>query len=192
MNTERVAFYGGHFDPPGLHHINIVTKILQSKLADKVIVVPSGFDAKKAFAPVEKRRRLIELSFSNIENVFIDFINLDKNIYLKYAQYEEMFGHMGKIIYVLGADHFHGGKNSLFLTRGWSDNKFIFENGEFIVVKRKGYNEEKFLPPNAVLLETDGLGSSSEIRSKIKNGESIDDLVTPEVSDYIRENSLYL
>lgn len=192
MKTERLAFFGGHFDPPGLHHINIVKKILENNLADKVIVVSSGFDEKKAYVPIAERRKLVELAFSGIDKVYIDYVNIDENKYLKYAEMKKCLGIWGgEIIYVLGAYYFHGGQNSLFISR-WNNNKFIFENGRFIVVTRKGYNEENFLPPNCMVLETDGLGSSSEIRRRIKVGESIEDLVTPGILKYIKQNALYL
>lgn len=188
---DKIALYGGSFNPPGLHHKEIVEKILQRKLADKVIILPAGFQKNKDYIPITERRKLIELAFSQMKDVYIDFVNIDKNTFIVNSQYEVMYGNIGKIIHVIGEDHLEGGYENSSLTNKWMNGKEMFLDSEFIVVTRNGYNSGKFMPTNYTLLETDGIGSSTEIRNKIQAGENIDYFVEKKVADYIHKNNLY-
>lgn len=188
---NRIALYGGSFNPPGLHHKKIIQQILERKLADEVIVLPAGYQKNKDFIPPLERKKLIEMTFSDIKNVFIDFVNIDQNTFIVNAQYEEKYANLGKIIHVIGEDQLEGGHENSLLVNKWLNGKGLFENSEFIVINRIGYNQEKFMPSNYTLLETDGIGSSTEIRKRIQAGESIDNLVEKEVAEYIHRNNLY-
>jgi len=49
------------------------------------------------------------------------------------------------------------------------------------------------MPPSAELIEIKGIyGSGTMVRSRIARGESIDDLVAPDIIKYIQKNRLYL
>ena len=196
----RVYLYGGSFNPPGLHHEEIVrcaSRFLNRY--DKLFIVPCGRRSdKKIFEHLEERHR-IELclrAFSSIPRVEFDFTDLKEHTYTNTydlnERYESLFPNH-QISHMIGADLIAGGEQGKSeIQRSWHLGKIIWHLFHFVVFDRTNiaWNFTD-LPPHALLVQTNRSGSSTQIRLNIKRNQSISPLVSPSVHLYIEEYQLY-
>lgn len=187
---NKIAIYGGSFNPPGIHHRKIVEQILQQGLSDQVIVIPCGQRGDKTFVDPKHRINMVNLGFPKIPEVKINHMNVEQNIFTSNHKYEQIFAHLGQLLHVIGADQLHGGEESVLIKK-WEKGDLLFYDSNFIVIPREGYNKEDFIPPNSSVLDFNDYGSSSEIRRRIETGESLENLVVDGVLEYILENGLF-
>ena len=82
--SQRVAIYGGSFNPPGLHHRKIAEHLCDH--VDKVIVVPCGPRPDK-FATNEvdpvHRATMIDLNFRGLPKVEADLFDLEESTFTR-------------------------------------------------------------------------------------------------------------
>ena len=97
-----------------------------------------------------------------------------------------------EIYFVCGADN-------LSYVDEWKNGFILLENYKFLVIRRNTDNIDKILKRykkycDNIILSDISMNSlsSTEIREKIKNKESIDGVVDSNVSHYISEKGLYL
>lgn len=77
----KIGVFGGTFDPFTPAHYEIVNKVLEDKLVDKVIVIPTivnyyRTDKEVLFTP-DQRKHIIQKWFDNREDVILDFYEYD-------------------------------------------------------------------------------------------------------------------
>jgi len=109
-----------------------------------------------------------------------------------------------EIVFATGVDVLAPRKeygNRSDVERYWVEGEKLLCDWTFAVFPREGYprpeilQKEGKLPAHFLLLprsESPAAGiSSTEVRRRVKAGESFDDLVRPEVAKYIREHGLY-
>jgi nicotinate-nucleotide adenylyltransferase len=92
-----------------------------------------------------------------------------------------------QLFYLIGGDHVEK-------LPQWREANHLANLTEFVVIPRPGQRDIPF-PATFRGRQLTGfpLGiSSSQIRARIKAGDSIEHLVTPEVAEAIRNNRLYL
>jgi len=196
-SRKRIAIFGGSFNPPGLHHQQIV-KILE--MFDQVIIVPCGKRPDKPSAnilPLEHRLAMIKLAFVEDERIKLDLNDLEQDAYTPTYQLEELYASdfpEAEIWHVVGEDIVAGGcKKRSEIHHFWNHGREIWDNLNWAVLTRDGYGANtEDLPPNHMLIEIDGLfGSGTKIRDRIKAGLSINNLVAPEIAEYIHQHNLY-
>lgn len=195
---ERIAIYGGSFNPPGKHHHQIVEGLAQR--FDKVIVFPCGYRKDKVSVgevELSHRKNLVSLTFSGMEKVEIDFFDLDKEIFTPTHLLEERFSNLfpeAQIWHIIGADILVGGRDrNSEIHRVWEHGDEIWKNLNFLVIARLGYEiGREDLPVLAKVIEMEGVyGSGTMIRALIHDGKPIGNLVSEEVEDYIKKKNLY-
>ncbi len=197
--VKRVIIYGGGLNPSALHHLRIVTRLNQ--ISDEVIVVPcgSGRKDKLLLAVLDAQRAdMAKLTFKDLPNVRLDLFDLEDGSFTPTWKLQEKYQQEfpdAQIWHVIGGDIVTGGstRNSE-IHRVWDRGNEIWGSLNFIVINRPGYKVERDdLPPSSELIEIDNIfGSSTMIRERRIKGESISDLVTPEVEEYINVHGLYL
>ncbi|WP_299239030.1 nicotinate (nicotinamide) nucleotide adenylyltransferase [Sulfurihydrogenibium sp.] len=205
-----IALFGGSFDPVHLGHLRIAEDIREYYNFSKIIFIPAYHSPLKEyhFSSPEDRLRMLDLSIRN--NPFFetsDFeINKKEKSYtidtIKY--FKEKLGY--NPFFIVGSDAF------LTLDK-WKEPINLLENTNFIVVSRDNTDFEKIKEFLLVkfsynrLCEDNNLNlsetkvyffksrqleiSSTEIRNRVKAGESIKYLVLPEVEEYIYVRRLY-
>jgi NAD+ kinase len=195
----RIAIFGGSFNPPCLHHLEIISRIVYR--VDKVIVVPCGYRQDKPSANIiaeNHRKAMAELAFAKIPKVELDCYDLNNKVYTPtyYLQqrYERLF--LGSVIWhVIGGDIVVGGRNgNSEIHRVWHCGSEIWQKFNFTVIVRPGYEvAPSDLPPHSELIEIQEIfGSGTMVRSRIARGESIDELVPLKVAEYIQAYNLYV
>ncbi|MBI2449961.1 MAG: NAD(+) synthase [Candidatus Nealsonbacteria bacterium] len=195
---QRVAIFGGSFNPPAMNHKFIVAEL--SRVFEKVVVVPCGIRTDKPSTTVaspQQRKVMAEMTFSGMPNVQLDFYDLEKNVftptYLLQERYAKLFPD-SEIWIAVGEDLVAGGKEgNSEIQKSWKKGKEIWKNLKFVVVSQpnKRPNPQDLPPTNELIAIEIILGRSTELREKISKGQSIDGLVIPEVMRYIEEQKLY-
>lgn len=198
MIKEKIAIFGGAFNPPGNHHIKIAQAL--SEVFDRVFIVPCGERADKpkvSSVSSSHRRVLAELAFAGLPKTEIDWRDLEQKIYTPtfflQKRYEEKFPE-AEIWHAVGEDLVldkDGGSPEI--RRFWVRGEEVWQRFNFAVLCFSGKIEKKDLPPRSMLINLPGLyGRSTLIRQCLKNGKAIDGLTTEKIITYIKKYKLYL
>lgn len=189
----RLGIYGGSFDPVHNAHLLVAQAAIEELELDRLIFVPaaqSPFKPDSKPAPANERLRLLRLALAGRPEFAIDDLEIRRGgvsytidtVRDLRTQYPgaEMF-------YLVGADHV----GSL---PKWKEANELAGLIRFVAIPRPGTSGSMWpVPFRGVELRGFPLGiSSSEIRSRVRAGKSIDLLVPPAVAEAIANNQLYL
>ncbi|WP_312649429.1 nicotinate-nucleotide adenylyltransferase [Aminipila sp.] len=199
---NKIGIYGGSFDPIHWGHIQLALQAREELHLDKVIFIPAKYQPFKMdmeVTPEEHRvnmliqalqgKKGLEISYAELEIDEISYtINTLRRIRTFYSSDTEFF-------FILGTDSFLN-------IECWYKSKELLRDFSFAIGSRPGYKEDQLkccidkiravYNTNIILLNNEELPiSSTDIKTHIKMGESIKDLVPESVERYIHENGLY-
>ncbi len=189
----KIGIFGGSFNPIHLAHKKIILELLDRHYVDKMIVVPTGDEYnKKDLISAKDRMEMAKLSLEGIKNVEVSDYEVRNG---KKYTYETLLHFKKKyeddvIYFILGEDNLEE-----FDT--WKNYEALLENYRFLVIRRRGYDEETFLKKTKLRLDNvlftdivvEGV-SSTKIRKKLKEGKEVTE-VDSLALDYIQKNKLY-
>jgi len=195
----RIAIFGGSFNPACQHHQEITEALAVD--FDKVIVLPCG-DSRTDKESVHEvsnadRASIATLAFAKLKNVELDLSDLENNVFTPTYRLQERFAAKypeAEIWHVVGADIIIGGREgNSQIQRTWKNGKDIWENLNFCVIVRGGYEiVAEDLPPISRIKEVSGIhGSGTMIREMLKRHEDVSDYVAENVFAFIQEHHLY-
>lgn len=192
--SEKIAIFGGSFNPPGLHHRRIAEALCQE--FDRVIVYPCGSRPDKPTVnDVDSvfRATMVDLCFADLPKVEICLDDLEKDKFSRTHELQERYADRGEIWHVIGSDLVEGGREGKsFIHRVWHHAEDMWRNLNFAVIARPGYDvTHQDLPPRSRVVHFEAPGASSHIREQIFHREPISHLVTAPVEDYIERYGLY-
>ena len=187
------CYFFGTFNPPHIGHIELAKKVLAEFNFKKIVFVPSNIPPhKKGFISFFHRYNMLKL----IENSFLEVSDIEAHLpepSYSYRTIESILKKSGvnKLNFIIGFDAFK-------LIKTWKNPEYIKEKLRFIVLKRTGDKREdieKLKLDGYDFVIVDNINtidiSSSEIREKIKNNQSIKGLTDDKIIRYIEENELY-
>ena len=191
---QTLAVFGGSFSPPGLHHRAIVREL--ARHFDRVVVVPCGpRPDKPSTSEVDPvyRAALADVAFVGIEGAEVDLFDLEMATFTRTHELHERYSPRGEVWHVVGADLITGGSQGRsFIHTTWERGPELWRTLNFAVLKRPGHElGPGDLPPRHRLIDVRLDGSSQTIREKLFRRESVEDLVGPDVADYIERHRLY-
>lgn len=189
-----LALFGGSFNPPGIHHRKIVERIAEA--FDEVVIFPCGPRPDKSSVDQvtpEMRSQLCSVGFAGLKKSRLDLSDVLQKEFTRTWELQERFSKNAQLAHVVGADLLSGGAEEASpIQTSWTRGKELWNNLSFLVLTRPGSTlDPTDLPPHHILLNLQIQGSSSEIRRCIKEGESIENLVLPEVRQVIELHGLY-
>jgi nicotinate-nucleotide adenylyltransferase len=173
-----IGILGGRFDPPHLGHVALARAAIDRFGLDELhVTVIADAAHKGSEAPAEDRLAMTRLAFADLDAA----VDLDQHRYTVDAL--EAYGYDDPV-FLIGADQ-------LADLPTWKEPERVLELARLGVATRPGWRPEESsdrievfeLEPHAV--------SSTEIRDRIRRGESIDGLVAPAVATYLAEHDLY-
>jgi nicotinate-nucleotide adenylyltransferase len=187
----KIAILGGRFDPPHIGHYLIAKQVLELRPdIDKVLFVPASQHQWKPIIALPTDR--IEMLKSFLEpKIEISEIEIKRGgISYSIDTVEEIKKQTNaKIFWIVGSDivsEFHRWKNV--------DN--LLKLATFLVIPRDPHALPAEIPAGFEVIRSPKLlttnFSSTAIREKIKNGESIRYLVPESVEEYIKKHHLYV
>jgi nicotinate-nucleotide adenylyltransferase len=215
--TERMGLFGGTFDPIHLGHLRAAREVLERFALDRILFVPSFIPPhkeRKGMAPARDRLRMVELACAGEPRFAASSIEVDAGgrsySILTLERIRELYPG-ARVFFILGAD--------AFLEIGtWREHERVLDESLFIVMTRPGAHledavdvvgeplrsrvraiaggeavDEALLAGHRIfLLPIRALDvSSTEVRRRVRAGETVTGLVPEAVGDYIQTHGLY-
>lgn len=194
MREEKLAVFGGTFDPIHSGHLILAEELKEELGLQKVIFVPSANPPHKGDSDLsEAKDRFMMTRIAIQDNPAFDLSDLElKREGKSYTietinQFKQLYP-KSELYLLLGSDVLE----ELHL---WKEPEKIFEQIKVVIAKRPGF--DRIDPQNSyvkksLVVPIDGLNiSSSQIRERVKAGKSIRYLVPPGVEEFIQAKNLY-
>ena len=208
-----IGILGGTFDPIHNGHIRLALEAKEQLSLDHVRLIPVNFPPHRStpVASADHRRAMIELAISNEENLCIDVREIDSNE-ISYSintlqSLRQEFAD-DALCLILGRDAFNK-------IDSWKDWEELLDYAHIIVANRPGESDKvesqdleqwiKQHQSNRFSSLKENLSgaiyfidipmldiSSSMIRQKNNQHETIDEFLPPSTLSYIKDNHLYL
>lgn len=190
----KVGIYSGSFNPVHVGHIALADYIIGQEIVDEIWLIRSPQNPLKASNMLlsdDHRAAMLSLAVEHHPGLRICTIedNLPKPNYTINTLNALLWQYPGNEFYlIIGADNWE-------IFDKWREWDKIINEFHLIVYPRPGYNYpevdiEKY--PNVQVVDAPQFDiSSTEIREKYMHGESIENMVSPEVLEYIKTNRLY-
>lgn len=217
MKKERTGLFGGTFNPIHSGHIR-AAEIVQKRLSlEKILFVPSYIPPHKdseEIASPSHRLRMVELALRPHSHFVPSSIEVDAQeksySVITLGKIKKLYPNT-QVFFILGIDAF-------LEIDTWKNYDKVLEQCFFAVISRPGFrlkeaektlkeipgkdicelseseilDDDKLLSYRVFLLQIDALDiASTDIRKRVKRGESIQTMVPDEVEAYIKENNLY-
>jgi nicotinate-nucleotide adenylyltransferase len=216
--TKRIGLFGGTFDPIHKGHVKAAESVQSVFAFDTILFIPSYIPPHKEsedVASAEDRLKMVEMALSSWDRFSPSAIEIDARgtsySIVTLNRIKEMFPKTD-IYFLLGVDAF-------LEIETWKDYEEVLEQCSFIVMSRPGYSlddargvlaekfhqrmtaisepvdrpNEEFFSHKIYLCPIQTLDvSSSEVRKRVRNNQSIRGLVPENVENFIKERGLYL
>ena len=192
--TRTVALFGGSFNPPGLHHHNVAKAL--SPLFDEVLVVPCGPRPDKLVTndlePVY-RAAMCDIAFRNLPKVSVELFDLEQATFTRTQELAARFSDRGEIWHVVETALTEGGgAGQSAIHRNWEHGARLWQEGRFVVIAGKGDEPDPAdLPPHHKLVHLNSEGSSTEIRERLYHRKPYQQMLTPQIAQFIERYGLY-
>lgn len=196
----RTAILGGTFNPIHNGHIIIIQELLSQSIVDEVWLMPSGYPP---FKPEERdsalhRHAMCCLAISGMDHVYVSDHELNtqepSHTYTTLSELRKQYKDR-EFFWVIGYDHL------IALTK-WYEAHLMLREYSFILMNRGGYDINQaneaihqieaqypkvFLQVTMPAIEI----SSTTIRNRVYNKQSIIGYTKDSIIDYINQHKLY-
>ena len=170
---KKIGFFGGCFNPITNAHLNLIKDVICKENLDKVYFVPMGdLYQKEELIALEVRIEMLKLAFENQEKMdILDISNTNKKMCAidTFKIIDKMFPDVERV-FIMGSDNYK--KIST-----WKNSEELMKKYKYIVLDRENGDTKKI--------------SSSLVREKIKQKESLEGLIPLQVIKYIQQKKLY-
>lgn len=197
----KTGIFGGTFDPVHIGHLATAERVHCDLGLDRVIIVPtniSPFKVEQINSAGEHRLNMVRLAIRDNPHFLVSDIELRRGGTSYTVDTMELL----KIQYPNDELYFIMGMDSFLELSGWKDVDRLVELCKLVAVTRPGYEfpQEQLrllgisqsLRWRTRFLEVPGLDiAATEIRDRVRRGQSVRYLLAPETEAYIRENGLY-
>ena len=189
---NRVALFGGAFNPPHRAHAAVARACLAQLPIDRLIVLPAGRHPWKeddpALAPGPVRLQLCRLAFAFDPRIEVSDYEVAKSgpAYTvdTLRHFAQALGPAAKLYWVIGADN-------LAQIHLWREPQAIFQLAELVVLPRPGHaTVAAGLTPRVLQLAADPV-TATDLRRRLARGEELGDELDPGVRRRIGELGLY-
>lgn len=200
VTNQKVGIMGGTFDPIHYGHLILAEYVATDVKLDKVIFMPSGTPYLKSHVTEKKHRlEMTKRGIAGNDKFIVSTMELDRvgNTYTVDTMATLKQSHPNtRFYFIMGAD-------SLFDLEKWKNSEQLFKICDFAVTNRGGtYSKtdlqtqiqtlnQKYASQISLVSIPDIQISSTEIRKRVRNNQSIKYLLPGNVEAYILEQGLY-
>ena len=202
---QRIGIFGGTFDPIHAGHLSVAQQVARELDLDHVVMVPAGRPPHKSprgLAPAGDRLEMTRLAVRGLARLRVSDVEVRRTgtCYTidTVRELKRTCGAGTRLLLILGED-------SVGELPTWKDAGKLVEETGFAIVHRPrcppadfeklaaelGPTAAEKLKESVVKIREPADVSSTEIRRRVRRGESISGLVRAEVEDYIKERGLY-
>lgn len=186
---KRVGILGGTFNPPHIGHCIIANEVLHALELDEVRLMPNAIAPHKVVenSPTNAQRlRMVELAIEQVPMLKVEPFELVRGgvsyTFQTMAALTEREPDV-KFYFIIGGD-------SIDSLHTWYKINELEKLVQFVGVKRPGFMANSNF--NVKMVDAPEIAlSSSFIRSRLENGETVKYLLPHQVEQYIREERLY-
>ena len=209
MISKLIGVFGGTFDPVHNGHTKIIQNLLELLPFDEIKVIPNGQPPHRtSVCSNNDRLEMVNLAFKGINQISVDEREIHREgpsyaIHTAREILEEY--HQDNLIWIMGSDAF----SEIDTWFEWEDFLNIIN---ILVMARPGYEIDLTSMAGTLILErqtsniddlSHGAGkilivdidpiniSSTQVRSNLAAGETVNELILEDVSDYIDSGKLY-
>ena len=187
----RIGILGGTFDPVHNGHIYLAKKVCAKLRLDKIIFIPSYLPPHKKgvkVTPARHRFNMLKLAIQGNKKFKIS----DMEIRRRGRSYSvetlrrlrKKYGKKAELFFIAGSD-------SLKELNKWKNLEEILSLCKFVIVERPGFRVKK-APESFILLKINAKDiSATDIRERIKSGNSISPLIPAAVKRYVDSRDVY-
>lgn len=190
----KIGIFGGSFNPPHKMHESIASQLIERKIIDKVIFVPtSNFYPKAGLISDEERLSMLKLLIKDKKEYDVSDYEFGRLTYTHQTlEYFKNENKNDEIYFICGSDN-------LEQLDTWKEYKKILTDYKLIVIPRKENIDEilnKYIEyKNNIIvanLENNYL-SSTLVRNFLKEEkyQEVKEYINNDVLDYIIKNNLY-
>lgn len=200
-SCNSIALIGGAFDPPHFGHLVAAQTISDKFNVDKVVIMPLGDAPHKIMngAKAVDRYNMVKEAAGDNSAFDVSAMEIERNgkTYTvdTISEIKKINPNI-KIYFVMGADE-------ILEIENWRQPEKLLSMCSFIAVTRPGFTQLEVEKKTKQLknkygcdiyfTEIPGMDiSSSDLRNRVKNGESIKYLVPEKVEKYIEKHKLYI
>jgi len=199
--TERIAIYGGTFNPPHLAHVSACKAFCNALRPNKLLIIPDFLPPHKEISgnvTSEDRLEMTRLAFDVIPEAVVSDMEMKRGgrSYTAITLGELKTEH-NELYFLCGTD--------MFLSlESWYRPDIIFSLATICYVRRENDKENDIRLLNAealykekynakiIAIKADVIElSSSEIRAKIENNRDVCNLLPENVNSYIQKRGIY-
>lgn len=196
---DKIAILGGTFNPPHNGHIHLLKAFSEEFDFDKILIIPTAVPPHKEvkeLASGEQRLKMCELAFEGCEICDYEIKRGGKNYTADTLDYLKSVYPESRFYFIMGTD-------MLLSFASWRDPERIIKNAVLLCDSRESRVSadelRRFAKEKLELDETRCIISdvkpleisSTEVRERIKNGESVEKLLPQRVREYIEKEGLY-
>ncbi|MBO6793396.1 MAG: nicotinate (nicotinamide) nucleotide adenylyltransferase [Balneolaceae bacterium] len=192
--ADRIGLLGGTFDPVHNGHVSIFRSFLNSDFIDELWILLTPDPPHKQgrnHSSYADRLNMLHLAVADIGNISVSTIENE----LPKPSFTIQTLRALKEKYSNKNFHYCIGGDSLSSFHLWKDYTSILQEVDLLVAERPDFNHSKIsedILKHTVTISHEPIRvSSTDIRERIKLGNSISDLVPQGVEDYILTKRLY-
>ncbi len=185
---NRLAIYGGRFDPVHIGHLIHARLTKEEFELDEVMFIPAARPPHKdTVASFEDRVEMVRLAISDEDNFSLSLIEQERGLSYTVDTLQELSDSYpgAELFLIMGADEY------LSMPTAWKDPDKITGLADLIVLPRRGAEieakTEGVLFPHFPMIQI----SSSVIRRRVRMGKSIRHWVPDVVFEFIETRKLY-
>ena len=196
--TRKIGIMGGTFNPIHNGHVALADAAYKAFSLDKILFMPSGNSyMKQHVLDNSKRVSMVSKAIESISYFELSTIEVERFGDTYTSETLQQLTQQNPDVqyyFIMGAD-------SLFHIEKWKDPEIIFQLSTLICMVRDDYNMADIKKKGAELAQrgADILYlnmpkidiSSTDIRNRVKNHQSISELVPEKVEKYILQEHLY-
>jgi nicotinate-nucleotide adenylyltransferase len=196
METKaKLGVLGGTFDPIHMGHLVLAEQVREKLQLEQVIFIPCASPPHKTEQELSSAKDRFEMTKLALKgNPYFSVTDIElKREGLSYTV--ETLREL-KELYKNSEIYFLTGSDVLNEITTWKDPEEIYKLAKIVIGIRPGF--DKFDPENhfarkSTIVNITGVDiSSTQIREKVKKGESIKYLVPLKVEEYIKKKNLYM
>ena len=191
MGINKIGILGGTFDPIHTAHVKLSEIAMVECGLDKVLFIPAGspwMKSDKVITESEHRLNMVNLAIENNPSFYSSDIEIERqgNTYTIDTLKELGVDKLKKEYYlILGSDSYKE-------INRWKNPEKIIEMVGIILFNRNGDPPPETINHSVFIIkEAIEDISSTIIRTKVKNKDSLQGLVPQNVEEYIFTNNLY-